>query len=351
MKFRTVAWKQNRLELIDQTKLPGQIIYLRCRDFQSVWRAIRQMKIRGAPAIGVAAAFGIYLGIKDFKGSRMSDFVHAFRQVVKKMSQARPTARNLFFAVEEMQQVVKANKGRAVEEMKKYLLKKALEIQEEDRKLCAAIGSYGRKLIRNGDIVMTHCNAGALATAGMGTALAALYAAHQNGRKISVIATETRPFLQGARLTAWELRQNRIPVTLICDNMVGSVMQAGKVDKVIVGADRIASNGDTANKIGTYTIAELAHAHKIPFYVAAPSTTFDFSLRSGREIPIEARDGKEVFREFSKSVVPSGVAIFNPAFDVTPNELITAIITEKGIYYPPYRESLARLKRAVAHAG
>ncbi len=344
MKFRTLAWRGNYLELIDQTKLPGQTVYIRCRNFDQVWKAIRGMKIRGAPAIGVAAAFGIYLGIMRSREKRLSGFVRQFHKVTKKMAQARPTARNLFFAIEEMERVVRQYQGKTPDRLKRLLLRKALEIQEEDRNLCEAIGNYGKRLICNGDTVMTHCNAGALATAGMGTALAGIYAARLEGKKIKVIATETRPFLQGARLTAWELRQNRVPVTLICDNMVGSMMQAGRVSKIIVGADRIAANGDTANKIGTYVIAQLAKAHRIPFYVAAPSTTFDFSLKDGRTIPIETRDGGEVFEGFSRTIAPARVPVFNPAFDVTPHGLITGIITEKGVFYPPYGKSLVRLK-------
>jgi methylthioribose-1-phosphate isomerase len=217
-------------------------------------------------------------------------------------------------------------------------------MMEEDRELCDAIGRQGMKLIRNGDCILTHCNAGALATAGIGTALAPIYVARSKGKNVCVYATETRPFLQGARLTAWELTKNRIPVTLICDSMVGSVMRSGKIDKVIVGADRIAANGDTANKIGTYVIAQLARIHKIPFYVAAPGTTFDFSLKDGSEIPIEVRDGGELGQGFKKPIMPEGLSVFNPAFDVTPHTLITSIITEKGILRPPYVQSLAVLK-------
>jgi len=345
MRFRTLAWKGNYLELIDQTRLPGETVYLRCRDGEEVWKAIRTMKVRGAPAIGVAAAFGVYLEVTRFKGSDIRSFVREFRRVTQRMAEARPTARNLFSALEAMDEVVRGYRGRSPEELKKLLLKKALQLAKQDEDLCRAMGRYGSKLLKSGECVLTHCNAGALATAGMGTALAVIYAARSAGKKIEVMVTETRPFLQGARLTSWELKENGVPVTLICDNMVGSVMRAGKIKRVIVGADRIAANGDTANKIGTYQVAELARIHGIPFYVAAPSTTFDFSLKSGKEIPIEIRDGNEVYAAFSRTTAPRGVSIYNPAFDVTPNNLISAIITEKGIFRAPYLKSLSRLRR------
>ncbi len=346
MRFQTIAWKKDHLELIDQTELPEKTTYVRCWNLEDVWSAIRNMKVRGAPAIGVTAAFGIYLGMKNSKAVQMDDFVCEFKRVTREMAQARPTARNLFDTIERMEQVVRANLNKAPSELKRFLLDKALEIQSEDIQLCRAIGKFGQKLIRTQDSILTHCNAGALATAGMGTALAVVYTAHSRGKKIRVFATETRPFLQGARLTAWELSKNRIPVSLVCDNMVGYLMREKKIDKVIVGADRIARNGDTANKIGTYTIAELARANRIPFYVAAPSTTFDFSLKSGKEIPIEMRNGNEVINAFRRKVVPHGVPILNPAFDVTPNELISGIITEQGVFYPPYQRTLSKLKRS-----
>ncbi len=348
MRFRTLAWKGNYLELIDQTLLPGKAVYLKCRNAEDAWKAIRTMKVRGAPAIGVAAAFGVYLGVMRLRTEDIRKFRSEFAKTAKYMASARPTARNLFSAVEAMEEVVKSFNGRSTELLKKALLKKAVEFAKQDEELCRAIGRHGAKLFKSGDCVLTHCNAGALATAGMGTALSVIYSARRAGKKIEMIASETRPFLQGARLTAWELKENGVPVTLICDSMVGSVMRAGRINRVIVGADRIAANGDTANKIGTYQVAELARIHKIPFYVAAPSTTFDFSLKTGKEIPIEVRDGKEVYQAFSRPTAPKGVRIFNPAFDVTPAHLITAIITEKGVSRPPYQKSLARFGRAAS---
>lgn len=346
LRFRTLAWKDHCLELIDQTRLPRKKVYLRCRDMEGVWRAIREMKVRGAPAIGVAAAFGVYLGIRKTRVRNVDGFVSKLRQVIVRLSQARPTARNLFSAMERMENSVRNVQGKTVEELKALLLKKALDLKEEDEKLCGAIGKYGSKLIRSGDNILTHCNAGALATAGMGTALAVIYSAAAGDKRVRVYATETRPFLQGARLTAWELKENRIPVCVVCDNMVGSLMQAGRIDKVFVGADRIARNGDTANKIGTYAIAQLARLHGIPFFVAAPGTTFDFSLPNGRGIPIEHRDGREFTHGFSRSILPKGVSVFNPAFDVTPHRLISGIITEKGVLYPPYEKTLAALRKS-----
>ena len=351
MRFRTLAWKENYLELIDQTLLPGKTVYLKCRNAEDAWKAIRTMKVRGAPAIGVTAAFGVYLGVMRSRARDIRQFRTEFAKTAKYIASARPTARNLFSAVEVMKEAAASFSGNTVEQFKKALLKKALEFAREDEALCRAMGRHGARLLKSGDCVLTHCNAGALATAGMGTALSVIYSARQAGKKIEMIATETRPFLQGARLTAWELKENGVPVTLICDNMVGSVMRTGRIKRVIVGADRIAANGDTANKIGTYQVAELARIHKIPFYVAAPSTTFDFSLKTGKEIPIEVRDGGEVYAAFSRPTAPKGVRIFNPAFDVTPNQLISAIITEKGVFRPPYQKSLARFGRAASGTG
>lgn len=344
MRFQTLAWKDTHLELIDQTQLPWKTVYIRCRDMASVWSAIREMKVRGAPAIGVAAAFGVYLGVKDCRSGATLAFMRRFQRVARRMAEARPTAKNLTTTLDRLEELVSQNLHERPLELKRLILGEALEIMAEDEQLCQAIGRHGEKLIESGDRVLTHCNAGALATAGIGTALAAVYCAVQGGKRVTVFAPETRPFLQGARLTAWELVQNHVPVTLICDNTAGYLMEQGRIDKVVVGADRIARNGDTANKIGTYTLAELAHAHGIPFYVAAPSTTFDFSCEDGSKIPIEIRPGREMIRDFAKQVAPRGAKLFYPAFDVTPARLITGIITEKGVFRPPYRTSLAALR-------
>lgn len=344
-KFDTLRWKGDRLELLDQTRLPGKVVYVHCRDEGAVWDAIRTMKVRGAPAIGVAAAYGVALGSKRIKASDPGSFLKKFDLLVKRMASARPTAKNLFSALERLENAVRKSGAKSVQALKKVICEEAEAFDREDKRLCEAIGLNGEKLFRSGDAVLTHCNAGALATAGIGTALGVLYAAARCGKKLKVFADETRPFLQGARLTAWELRTNGIDVTLICDNMAGYVMRKGLIDKVIVGADRIARNGDTANKIGTYMVASLAKRHGIPFYVAAPSTTFDFSLASGNDIEIEVRPGEEFYSAYKKKIAPEGVKIFNPAFDVTPHELISGIITETGVFLNPDEKRLKPLRK------
>jgi len=344
-RFETLRWKKKHLELLDQTKLPGEVIYLRCRTAEDVWDAIRSMKVRGAPAIGVAAAYGAALGAEKIRASDRKQFLKQFNLLVRRLASARPTARNLFSALERVERAVHKSSALRVEDLKEAVRQEAETFDREDKQLCEAIGRYGERLFKNGDTVLTHCNAGALATAGIGTALGVLYAASRRGKKLKVFADETRPFLQGARLTAWELQVNGLDVTLICDNMAGFVMRKGLIDKVIVGADRIARNGDTANKIGTYMVAELARRNRIPFYVAAPSTTFDFSLKDGSEIEIEIRACEEVYSAFDRKIAPRGVKIFNPAFDVTPHELISGIITEKGVFLNPNRVKLERLGR------
>ncbi|HNV86134.1 MAG TPA: S-methyl-5-thioribose-1-phosphate isomerase [Candidatus Omnitrophota bacterium] len=342
-RFETLRWKKNYLELLDQTKLPAKVIYLRCRTEDDVWRAIRTMKVRGAPAIGVAAAYGAALGAERIKAPDRKRFLQRFSRLICKLASARPTARNLFSALEQVERAVRKSSAVYVEDLKKVVRCEAERFDRKDRCLCEAIGRFGEKLFKSGDTVLTHCNAGALATAGIGTALGVLYTAAKRGKKLKVFADETRPFLQGARLTAWELQANGLDVTLICDNMAGFVMRNGLIDKVIVGADRIARNGDTANKIGTYMVAELARKNRIPFYVAAPTTTFDFSLKDGRGIEIEIRSGGEVYSAFDGGIAPRGVKIYNPAFDVTPHELISGIITEKGVVFNPDERKLKRL--------
>lgn len=324
---RTLEWIgdcNGYLRLLDQTLLPTQLAYRDCRNVEDVWEAIRSLLVRGAPAIGVAAAFGVVLGLQ--RGSALT----RLREITDYLRTSRPTAVNLFWALERMERRATID-PRA---LPNALLDEAVAIQNEDAAMCRAIGKHGAVLIQEGQGILTHCNAGGLATSEYGTALAALYTAAEQGKQFHVFADETRPLLQGARLTAWELQQAGIDVTVICDSMAGQVMREGKVQLVIVGADRIAANGDTANKIGTYGVAVLAKAHGIPFYVAAPSSTFDLSISSGRQIPIEERDPCEITDSFGKRTAPLGVRVYNPAFDVSPAEFVTAIVTEKGIIKP-----------------
>jgi len=337
----TITWKNGRLKLIDQTQLPNKLVYVWCDTVEDVWDAIKQLKVRGAPAIGVAAGYGILVALKKFKPKTSKELIKKVDKAAAYLASSRPTAVNLSWAVERMRAVAHGMKEQSPKEIMAALKAEAIAIHDEDRELCANLGKHGAKLIRSGSTVLTHCNAGALATGGMGTALAGIFVAHDKGKKVKVIADETRPLLQGARLTAWELQQAGIDVTLICDNMAAQVMREGKVDLVITGADRIAANGDAANKIGTYGVALLAKAHGIPFYIAAPSSTFDLSLKSGDEIPIEQRDPEEVTNGFGKRTAPKKTKVYSPAFDVTPARLIAALITEKGLIRPPYRRNIA----------
>ncbi len=333
---RTIEWfgdLPGQVRLLDQTLLPNQIEYRDCSTVEEVWEAIKTLRVRGAPAIGVAAAMGVVVGVQHH--SDASTFRERLRQVADYLRTSRPTAVNLFWAIDRVLRRIESQlPTTAPNILIRLLLEEALAIDAEDRATCRAIGQAGAALIGEGQGVLTHCNAGSLATAGDGTALAVMYAAASQGKKFTVYADETRPLLQGARLTAWELMQAGIDVTLICDNMAAQVMREGRVQLVIVGADRIAANGDTANKIGTYGVALLAKAHGIPFYVAAPSSTFDLSLRDGSTIPIEQRDPQEITHAFGKATAPVGVRVYNPAFDVTPAELIAGIITEDGVISP-----------------
>jgi methylthioribose-1-phosphate isomerase len=332
--------------MLDQRLLPGEEKYLMLRSYEDVAEAIKKMVVRGAPAIGVSAAMGLALGASQSVGMSVEDLRDDFDYMCQVMSQTRPTAVNLFWAIERMRERFKreAPTTQDVAEIKARLVEEALTIFKEDIAANRAIGRHGAELIADGSTVLTHCNAGALATAGdYGTALGVIRGARDAGKKVAVIADETRPFLQGLRLTAWELAKDDIPVTVITDNMAGHVMKSGKVDVVVVGADRIAANGDAANKIGTYMVAVLARKHDIPFYVAAPISTLDLTLKTGEEIPIEERDSKEVTHIGDHQMGPEGLQVHNPAFDVTPNELITAIITDKGVARAPYVESLRRL--------
>ena len=341
--IKTVEWTNEGVRMIDQRLLPTEEKYLTLRSYDEVAEAIKKMVVRGAPAIGVSAAMGLALGAKQSVGTSVADLEDDFSYMCDVMSKTRPTAVNLFWAIERMRAAFKREKARTrnVEEIKVNLQEEALRIFQEDIDANRSIGRHGAPLIPDGATVLTHCNAGALATAGdYGTALGVIRGARDAGKRVAVIADETRPFLQGLRLTAWELAKDNIPVTVITDNMAGHIMKEGKVDCVVVGADRIAANGDTANKIGTYMVAVLAYQNDIPFYVAAPITTLDLSLSSGEHIPIEERDAREVTHIGDHQLGPSGVAVHNPAFDVTPNRFITAIITDKGVARPPYTESL-----------
>lgn len=344
--IKTIEWTDKGIRMLDQRLLPTEEKYLLLRSYEEVAEAIKKMVVRGAPAIGVSAAMGLALGASQSVGTSVADLEDDFTYMCQVMSQTRPTAVNLFWAIERMRTTFQREKvaGQQPEKIKARLIEEALSIFREDIQANRAIGRHGAELISDGDTVLTHCNAGALATAGdYGTALGVIRGARDAGKRVAVIADETRPFLQGLRLTAWELAQDNIPVTVITDNMAGHVMKSGKVNVVVVGADRIAANGDAANKIGTYMVAVLAKKHGIPFYVAAPITTLDLSLKSGEEIPIEERDGREITHIGANQLGPDGVDVFNPAFDVTPNDLITAIITDKGVARAPYVDSLRML--------
>jgi methylthioribose-1-phosphate isomerase len=321
-----------RLWMIDQTLLPGEQREIECKTVEQVWEAIRSLRVRGAPAIGVAAGYGVVLGLQaGITEGDLASFHQRLEEVTAYLAGSRPTAVNLFWALDRMKQTATESGELAVADLQSRLLIEAQRIETEDCEMCAAIGRHGESLFESGIGVLTHCNAGGLATAGDGTALSVIFAAAASGKEIHVYADETRPLLQGARLTAWELKQRNIPVTVICDSTAAWAMQEGRIQAVITGADRIAANGDAANKIGTYSVALLAKAHNIPFYVAAPSSTFDLSLKTGAEIPIEERPAEEISHGFGKVTTPEGVAVYNPAFDVTPAEYITAIITERGI--------------------
>ncbi|MGK7345618.1 MAG: S-methyl-5-thioribose-1-phosphate isomerase [Candidatus Nitrospinota bacterium M3_3B_026] len=345
--FKTVEWKGDKVRLIDQRKLPLEETYIDLETSGEAAAAIKDMAVRGAPAIGVTAAMGAALAAKSINAPDADGFMAEFEKALETLAASRPTAVNLFWAVERMRARALAEKPNGVEAVKTALEEEALRIYREDLAINRTMGENGAALLDDGDTVLTHCNAGALATAGdYGTALGVIKAAHLAGKNVKVFADETRPWLQGARLTTWELMKEGIPVTLICDNMAGSLMKRGMINKVVVGADRIAANGDAANKIGTYTAAVLAARHGVPFYVAAPMSTIDFDTPDGDGIPIEERDSSEITKVMGgQRIAPEGVDVYNPAFDVTPNELITAIITEKGVARPPFTESLEKLRR------
>lgn len=337
------------LSLLDQTRLPNETVFVACRDIEMLFEAIRSLRVRGAPAIGVAAAYGVCLGLQGCDGASDSALYDRLAETCRYLATSRPTAVNLFWALDRMQRVGESKRyerdwdSGSAAALRRFLLDEARAIHAEDTAMCRAIGRHGARLLKDGDGVVTHCNAGALATSAYGTALALLYTAHEAGKKLRVFVDETRPLLQGARLTAWELQRGGLDVTLICDNMAAQVMREGLVQAVVVGADRIAANGDAANKIGTYGLALIAAAHSVPFYVAAPSTTFDLALDSGDMIPIEQRDPSEITAGFGRSTAPSGVKVYNPAFDVTPAKLIRAIICERGIIQPVDEPTIRRV--------
>ena len=341
--IEAVKWDKGKIKIIDQSQLPRRLVYRYCKNIKDAWRAIKNLQVRGAPALGVMAAYSLVLGMKDYKFKDYAGFKKRLTTVIKYLSTARPTAVNLFWALERMKKVSIRSKNKRPEQIKKILLKEADKILAEDRLMCEKIGNYGAVLLKNKMAVLTHCNAGALATGGIGTALGIIYTAYQEGKKIKVYVDETRPLLQGARLTTWELKRAGIEVTLICDNMAAVLMQRKKIDCVIVGADRIAVNGDAANKIGTYNLAVLAKEHRIPFYAAAPSSTFDLKIKSGDDIPIEERDGGEVRKIGKYFIAPPKVKVYNPAFDITPHRYITAIVTERGVVRKPFGKNLKRI--------
>ncbi len=334
----TIKYEDNLILMIDQRKLPLIEEYFQCKNYKDVIFAIKEMIIRGAPAIGVAAAFGISLFVNQI--NEKDSLLRQFYDVCEEFANSRPTAVNLFWAIERMKKLFQKVKDRELSDIKEHFYKEAIKIYNEDIETNKKIGYFGEKIIPEVANILTHCNAGALATADFGTALGVIRAAFRNAKKIHVYVDETRPFLQGARLTAWEMVKEGINATLICDNMAGFLMKQGKVDVIVVGADRIAANGDTANKIGTYTLSVLAKENNIPFYIAAPLSTFDLSIKSGNDIPIEERDGSEITDIKGHRIAPHNIATFNPAFDVTPHEYITGIITEKGIISPPNYENI-----------
>jgi methylthioribose-1-phosphate isomerase len=346
--IQTLEWTDYGVRFIDQTKLPTEETYVTCTTHEQIADVIRTMVVRGAPAIGVAAAMGIALGLENSKAETVGELKRELDQICDTMGKTRPTAVNLFWAIRRMQEKFERVRIRPIAQIKQDLIEESKRMHAEDIAANQAMGRHGATLMPSEGGVLTHCNAGALATAGYGTALGVIRAAVEQGKKIHVYADETRPFLQGSRLTAWELMKDGIPTTVISDNMAGAMMKQDKIDAIVVGADRIAANGDVANKIGTYTVAVLAREHSIPFYVAAPISTIDFACPDGSKIPIEQRNSREVTHIGGRQMVPDGVSVENPAFDVTPAKYIRAIITERGIARPPYEESLRGLAGAEA---
>jgi methylthioribose-1-phosphate isomerase len=347
-KTETMHWvggPDGHLRMIDQTRLPVELVEIDCRNVESVWEAIKMLRVRGAPAIGIAAAYGVCVGLQTVAGQDDTALFRRIDEVTAYLATSRPTAVNLFWALDRMKSAAESCRKFPPASITACLLKEARKIHDEDRAMCRAIGEHGATLLTDGQGVLTHCNAGGLATSEYGTALAVFFMAAEQGKRLAVYADETRPLLQGARLTAWELQNAGLDVTLICDSMAAQVMREGRVQAVVTGADRIAANGDSANKIGTYGLAVAAAAHKIPFYIAAPTSTFDLSIASGAEIPIEQRDSREITHGFGRQTAPDGVKVYNPAFDVTPAELIAAIICERGVIKPVTTQAIADIVR------
>lgn len=342
MAIPTIKWVNNSVRIIDQRKLPLKLKFINCKNVKELWYAIKVLAVRGAPALGAAAAFGVLLGIRHIKTTDRKVFNKKFKALCAYIGSSRPTAVNLFNALDEMGKVLSDNPKASVEHLYKLLHQKAMKIFNDDRRVCRRMGVHGANLIKNGSRVLTICNAGALATVDFGTALGVMYSAKQKGKNFKVFACETRPLLQGARLTAWELMRHGIDTTLICDNMAATLMAQGKIDLVLTGSDRIALNGDAANKIGTYNMAVLAHYHKIPFYLVAPETTFDKKIKSGKQIPIEERGSEEITHFAGVRVAPQGVKTYNPSFDVTPHQLIKGIVTERGIIRAPFIKNIKK---------
>ncbi len=342
MSISTIDWVNNRMRIIDQTKLPLEYKYIYCRNVQEVWDAIKMLKVRGAPAIGIAGALGVVVGAQGIKEKKAESFIEKLDSVIRYLALSRPTAVNLFWALERMRCTAHAVKNLEVPKIKSFLLEEALKILNEDRIICRKMGDFGARLTKNNGTYLTICNAGALATADYGTALGVFYKAKEKGKQIKVFSCETRPLLQGMRLTSWELHKSEVNVTVIADNTAAHLMCTQKIDAVFAGADRIAANGDTANKIGTFNLALVSNFHKVPFYIVAPQSTFDLTLKSGKNIPIEHRDKNEVLKLQGIATAPEGVNVYNPAFDITPHKLITAIVTEKGIIRPPFSENIKK---------
>jgi methylthioribose-1-phosphate isomerase len=345
MPLDTITAEGRQVKIIDQTLLPLELKYIPIHTIGEMWEAIKVLRIRGAPAIGVAAAYGVYVGCRESSARDSSAFLREVKQHCDYLASSRPTAVNLFWALDRVWNKVQAHADLSVKELKEVIFAEAVAIQQEDDAICRAIGRHGTDLIQDGDGLLTHCNAGGLATSKYGTALAPMFTAQEQGKRIHVFADETRPLLQGARLTAFELQQAGIPTTLICDNMAATVMSQGKVQAVIVGTDRTTAQGDVANKIGTLGVAILAKEFGVPFYVAAPLSSIDMQLSDGAQIPIEERDPEEVTHGFGRQTAPAGIGVYNPAFDVTPHQYVTALITEKGVVYPPFAQTLPPLFR------
>ncbi|HRZ86233.1 MAG TPA: S-methyl-5-thioribose-1-phosphate isomerase [bacterium] len=345
MIVKTVEWKGKHLRVLDQTELPEKMVYLNCRTREQLWEAIKMLRVRGAPLLGVIGSLSIALEAQNCSIADPKKYRTRLYDTIRYIATSRPTAVNLFWGLDRVKKVIDGAPDVSVKELREMIVDEALSVMDEDIETCRKIGDNGAALLKNNSVVLTHCNAGALATAGMGTALAVIYAAHRQGKKVKVFADETRPLLQGSRLTAWELMEGGIDVTLICDHMAASVMRDKGVSCVLVGADRIAANGDTANKIGTYNVAVLAKYHKVPFYVVAPLSTIDPAIPDGSHIPIEERGPEEITHGFGKRTAPHGIKTFSPAFDVTPAELIAGIVTEKGIVRPPFRQNIKKVMK------